>query len=202
MSKQIIKPEAEADLRVQAFSRLTGRSAPQDAMASASTALRVLHDLALAPANAADALALLHELQVHQVELALQEENLRDSLAELESALQRQTQLYDLAPVGCFTIDAGTAMHELNLAAAELLGGEREALYGQTLDSFLAPPSKGALQAMLARVRDGSPREIATLQLMAADGAPRAVHLHACVKADPGGRHYLVALAECVGNLV
>jgi len=182
------------DLRLRALTRLSGHSGPERARAGASAALGVLHDLASSPATAAKALALLHELQVHQVELELQDEELRNSLVELEADLSRHVQLYDAAPVACFTVDSDTTLVELNLTGAQWLGLEREALPGRALDSFLAPHCGPELRAMLARVGEGGQRDACTLQLMVADGAPRIVH--ACASADPAGGRFLVVFSE------
>jgi len=190
MSMRTIVPESKADLRVRAFARLNGESEPAEAVSHACKALRVLHDLALTPGSAGDALALLHELQVHQVELDLQDESLRDSIAELESALQRQAQLYDAAPAGLFTIDSDTIVSGLNLAAAELIGVQREELIGRPLDGFLAPHSRAALHAMLGRGN----RTSETLQLVVPEGRPRAVR--ACSNGRSAGGHLQVAFVE------
>jgi PAS domain S-box-containing protein len=153
-----------------------------------------LHELASSPSTAADALALLHELQVHQVELDLQAEELRASRAELEEVLRRQIQLYESAPVGYFTIDLGGALRELNLAGAALLGCDRDALLGQPLSGFLAPHSTRALQDLLASVSEGHRGEACELQLMPRGGGSRKVY--ATVDADPAGSAFLVALMD------
>src|ERR1700737_479735 len=136
MASNLIEAESEADLRLRALQRLTGKSGAHDGRLNASAAFRVLHDLASSPSTSAAALALLHELQVYQVELDLQDEELRRSSAELEATLIRQVQLYDFAPVGCFTVDRITVLRELNLTAANMLGSERDQLLGRALDSF------------------------------------------------------------------
>lgn len=182
------------DLRLQAHSRLTGQRGPDGARTSASAALGVLHELASSPSTAADALALLHELQVHQVELELQDEELRRSRAELEAALRRQVDLYDLAPVGCFTVDRGLVLHEINLTGARQLGFERDALLGRAIDSFLAPHSARALHAMLARVAEEGAAQGGPLQLAAGETEPRFVHARAA--ADPAGGRFLLAFID------
>src|SRR5450755_3268026 len=149
MRNDLIKAQSQADLRLRALQRLTGNNGSHDARLNGSAALQVLHDLASSPSTGAAALALLHELQVYQVELDLQDEELRRSRAELEMSLSRQAQLYDFAPVGCFTVDRSTALRELNLTAASMLGAERDRLLGRSLDSFLAAQSARALHAML-----------------------------------------------------
>jgi len=161
---------------------------------NSSAAFGVLHELASSPSTAAGALALLHELQVHQVELDLQDEELRRSRAELEASLIRQVQLYDFAPVGYFTVDPSAVLRALNLTAASMLGSEREQLLGQSLDSFLASKSARALQAMLCRLSDDATTELGTLQLAATHGAARSVH--ACAKRAPDGRHFLIAFMD------
>jgi PAS domain S-box-containing protein len=189
--------DSSVALRVRALQRLSGRGAPQDVAANAAAALGVLHELASSPATAEDALALLHELQVHQVELEMQGEELRNARAELEATLQRQMQIYDAAPVGCFTVDRRGVLHELNLPGAALLGSDRDSLLGRTLDGFLAPHSARALQAMLAHLDEGSRAEAGALELAARDGASRVVQ--ASVRADPAGGRYLVVLMDLRG---
>jgi PAS domain S-box-containing protein len=192
-------PTTELDrqhaLRTQALSRLTGYHSPAGTRSNASAALGVLHQLASSPATAAAALALLHELQVHQVEVELQDEELHRSRTELEADLLRLTQCHDHAPVGCFTIDRGTVLCEVNLTGARLLGVERETLQGRTLNAFLAPHSADALATLLAQVDAGCGEDHAacTLELLARDGRRR--HVDASVAADPAGRRYLLALS-------
>ena len=134
-TNDMIVAGSQADLRLRALRHLTGPGGSDDTRLNGAAALGVLHDLAASPATAAAALTLLHELQVHQVELDLQTEELSRSRAELEMTLTRQVQLYDFAPAGCFTVDRNTALRELNLTAAGMLGCERNQLLGLPLDS-------------------------------------------------------------------
>jgi PAS domain-containing protein len=78
---------------------------------------------------------LLHELKVHQIELEIQNEELVEARDELESGLNRYTELFDFAPLGYALIDAEFEIRELNLAGAELLGSERARLVGQSFKS-------------------------------------------------------------------
>jgi PAS domain S-box-containing protein len=191
MSNDLNGAEGQASLRLRALQRLTGHNGSHDARLNASAAFRCLYDLASSPSTSAAALALLHELQVHQVELDLQDEELRRSCTELEGILVRQVQLYDYAPVGCVTVDRSTVLRELNLTAANMLGSERNRLLGRTLESFLSPQSLRKLQSMLAGVSNGAPMEVAALQLSAGCSAPRSVH--ASASRDPGGQYFLIA---------
>ena len=75
-----------------------------------------------------DARALVHELQVHQIELEMQNEELKLAKLEAEDALTKYSDLYDFAPIGLFTFDAQGLIQEVNLAGAMLLGVERRSL--------------------------------------------------------------------------
>ena len=179
------------DLRSRAVVHLNGPDAR--ANAGASAALGVLYELASSPSTAADALALLHELQVHQVEVDLQDEELRHARVELETALNRQVQLYDYAPVGYLTVDCKAVLRELNRTAATLLGLEREFLLGRSLESFLNPEGVSILRAMLGRLTEGAPVEFADLYLrVTPDRQTRCMHASACL--DPAGGGFLIGL--------
>lgn len=194
MSTKPTAPEQRANLRQRAASRLGGGAGATGAPVGASGALAVLHDLASSPATAADALALLHELQVHQVELELQADELRESRVGLESALRRQTELYDSQPVACFTIDGGTVVHELNLCAARMLGVGRDEAYGLSLNGFLAPDSGRMLREQISSIAQGNAYEASTLQLIPKDGTGHRVRAH--IGAEPAGPRFLVVLAN------
>ena len=194
MPHRVLPPEQLANLRVQAASRLTGAAATKGPPVSASDALAVLHDLASSPATAAGALALLHELQVHQVELALQAEELRESRTELEAALHRQTERYDFQPVGCFSIDRSSVVHELNLCGASMLGIGRDEAYGLPLDSLLSPDSGRALRELISTLAQGKACEPSTLQLLQKVGTDRAVRAY--FSADPSGQRFLVVFCD------
>ena len=91
------------------------------------------------PAAKQDTLRLLHELQVRQIELEMQNEELLAARAEAEAGLKQYTELYDFAPVGYLTIDGAGRILEANLTAARMLGVERVALVRkQELSHFVA----------------------------------------------------------------
>jgi PAS domain S-box-containing protein len=81
----------------------------------------------------ADGAALLHELEVHQVELEMQNEELRRTQLEIEIAAERLNSLYDFAPVGYLTLDAEGRIQEANLTLARLVQTERPQLLGVSL---------------------------------------------------------------------
>ena len=98
---------------------------------------------------------LLQELHIHQVELEMQNEQLRQTQAELETTLAKYTDLYDFAPVAYLTLDPKGWVLEANLTAARLLGTERTHLVQQPLVHFIRPADAKQFWAYLAALVRG-----------------------------------------------
>jgi formate hydrogenlyase transcriptional activator len=90
------------------------------------------------PRTETDMRQLLHELQVHQIELEMQNEELLRAREELEVSRNKYAELYEFAPVGYFTFDAHGLIREVNLAGAQLLGIERLLLVNKPFTSLIA----------------------------------------------------------------
>jgi len=85
-----------------------------------------------------DAKRLVHELEVHQIELEMQNEELQRAHRELELSRNKYAELYDFAPVGYFTFDAKGLIREVNLTGAQLLGTDRRLLANRPFTGFIA----------------------------------------------------------------
>ena len=183
--------QVQTPLRVDAEGRLKGGTAPP---ASGSPigieALSLLHKLASTPDSAEDALRLLHELQVHQVELDLQINQIGANEQELIEDLALYTGLYDFAPAGYFSVDTDGMIIMGNIAGAHQLGAERDALRGRRIDSFLAPDSRPRLAGVLDRLRSGAAREVCEVRL----GSGTTVQVLA--GASPGAATFLLLLID------
>ena len=175
MSHAFEEASSSASLRQRAADKLRVGAPTATRRATQSEALAVLHQLASSPSTAGDAMALLHELQTYQVELDLQQEELRRSQSELEAALIHSAGLVERAPVGYMTIDAKTVLCEINLAGARLLGAARDDVLGRPLAGLLAAHSVDSLQALLERAREGQVPETRELQLVPMAGRGRTV---------------------------
>jgi len=95
------------------------------------------------------AVRLIHELQVRQIELERQNDELRRSQAELEKSRNKYADLYDFAPVGYLTLDAQGAIVEANLTAATLLGVERSQLLNRSFTHFLVAADRQLFRRLL-----------------------------------------------------
>ncbi len=80
---------------------------------------------------------LLHELRVHQIELEMQNEELRRAYAELDLSRERYFELFDLAPAGYFTVNEKGLITEANLRAAALLGVPRSELLRKPITQYI-----------------------------------------------------------------
>lgn len=84
-----------------------------------------------------EALKLIHELRVHQIELTMQNQELCAAQAELDATRERYFDLYNLAPVGYFVVSHEGRILEVNLTGANLLGLPRAALVKQPITRFI-----------------------------------------------------------------
>ena len=188
-------PEIQMHLRRQAETRIQVGTAPRARVATAGAeALALLHRMAIDPENASVALKLLHELQVHQVELDLQHEQLEQGREELNHALNRYVERFDCAPVAYFAVDRDGKIIEGNLAGADLFGVEQAALSGRRIDSLVTSQSRLALLAMLKRLSNGGSRETCKAQV---DGGGNVSRLFQVVATEsPGDRSFMMVFVE------
>jgi diguanylate cyclase (GGDEF)-like protein/PAS domain S-box-containing protein len=94
---------------------------------------------------------LFEELEIHQIELELQNEYLNTARAQLEVALNQSGELYDFSPVGILSLDQMGIITKLNLAGANLLEGERARLLGNRFELYVADADVAVLNALLAQ---------------------------------------------------
>ena len=99
-----------------------------------------------------DTESLIHELQVHQIELEMQNEELLRTQQEFENSRKRYLDLYDFAPVGYFTLNRNGIILNVNLTGAEKLGVERLFLVKKSFSLYVAPESKDIFYLHLREV--------------------------------------------------
>ena len=122
------------------------------------------------PPSAAAAQRLPHELQVHQVELEMQNAELLSAREQMEILLGKYTDLYDFAPVGYFSLDEQGRIHEMNLTGADKLGVERARLIHRPFLSFVVPASRPIWLAFLKRVFATTGKQVCDVALVRKDG--------------------------------
>ncbi|MBK8482401.1 MAG: PAS domain S-box protein [Proteobacteria bacterium] len=171
----------------------TGDERPQDAGELRQRAEALARERAARLAGAPDALSpeelqrTLHELRVHQIELELQNEELRRAQAELEAARARYFDLYDLAPVGYCTVSATGLMLESNLATAELLGVCRSELLRQPLTRFIVKEDQDSYYLHRKNLFETGAPQSCELRLKKPDGAEVWVRMEASAAQEAEG---------------
>jgi len=128
--------------------------------------LKTQRDESNPPGAEEDTQRLVHELQVHQLELEMQNEELRQAREELETALEKYTDLYDFAPVGYFTLARDTGIRAANLAGADLLGLERSCLIGRRFELLVADDFRATFTVFLDRVFSRETKETCEVTLV------------------------------------
>jgi diguanylate cyclase (GGDEF)-like protein/PAS domain S-box-containing protein len=118
------------------------------------------------PITETDLLRLIHELEVHQIELEMQNEELIQARAEVEQAYRQYADLYDFAPVGYFTLGQDGSIRQVNLVGANLLGVERDTLINRRLGLFIAVAHRPAFNNFHERLLSGQGRETCDLKVL------------------------------------
>ena len=108
---------------------------------------------------------MLHELLVHQIELEMQNEELHEAHELTELALKKYTMLYDLAPMGYFTLEADGTIIELNFTGAELLGERRFSLLNSNFKFYISEESKPVFNLFFQKVFTENSKESCEVRL-------------------------------------
>ena len=169
MKKSPNTPPDVAELRHRADARLQSQKPPANA-----------------PRSAHETQRLLHELQVHQIELELQNEELRNSRAQAEAAVSRYTDIYDFAPVAYFTLKSDGVITQTNFAGARLLGLERARLVGKRFEAFVSKVDRPAFNALIQQVFAAQAHQALEAELVRKDEPARTVHIEATL--SPNGQ--------------
>ena len=136
---------------------------------------------------------LLHELEVHQIELETQNETLRQSQVALEESRDRYIDFYDFAPTGYLTLSREALITEINLTGASLLGEERNKLVNRRFSPFVATEDADRWQRFFLSVLNHANRWSCELKLLRAEGTSFYAQLD-CLRLETEGRAPLVRI--------
>jgi PAS domain S-box-containing protein len=122
---------------------------------------------------------LVHELEVHQIELEMQNEELRQTRANMEVLLAQYADLYEFAPTGYFNLAADGTILAVNLTGAHLIGIERGRLLNRRFGFLVAPADRPVFNAFLERAFAGEGREFCEVAMLRGETAPLYVRVEA-----------------------
>ena len=134
-----------------------------------------------------EALRLVHELRVHQVELQMQNDELCRAQAELSATRERYFDLYNLAPVGYFIVSHEGRILETNLAGTVLLGLPRAALIKQPITRFIVKEDQDVYYLHRRELLATGQSHVCELRMVKADGKPCWVRLTASMQESLAG---------------
>lgn len=129
----------------------------------------------------ADAKKLLHELQVHQIELEMQNEELLSAYETAEAALKKFTLVFDQAPMGFITLEEDGTIADLNFAAAEMLGERRFSLLGSNFKLYVSDESKITFSDFFKKAYASHQKEACKIQLIKDSGSARQTYMEGIV---------------------
>ncbi|HUG68373.1 MAG TPA: PAS domain-containing protein [Pirellulaceae bacterium] len=144
----------------------------------------------------ADVQALVYELNVYQIELEIQNEELRQSQLELADSRDRFSDLYDFAPVSYVTLDKDGRILEANLTAATFLDVERKSLIGANLSTWIDNDAQDDFFLHRKSVFSGNARQICDVNMHKSDGTPMVVRLESIAQEAELQRQSRTALID------
>ena len=125
----------------------------------------------------ADAQRLIHELEVHQIELELQNQELILAREQATTAAEKYIDLYDFAPSGYFTLLRKGEILQLNLMGAKMLGKERSQLINSQFQFFISDDSKPIFRLSMEKAFRSNTMQTCEVTLSVNGSSPRYVHL-------------------------
>ena len=121
--------------------------------------------------------ALLHELHVHQIELEMQNDALRQSQIELEASRDRYVDLYEFAPVGYLTLSRSGLIEQINLTGAALLGEDRTRLLQRRFVRWIVPEEQDYWQRQFMQATQKGERQSCEFSMQRGDGSRFYAHM-------------------------
>jgi PAS domain S-box-containing protein len=116
-----------------------------------------------------DVIELIHELQVHQIEIEIQNEELIKSQLRLQKSQKRYLDLFNFAPVGYFSLNEKELIKDVNIAGANLLGLEKNNLINKAFITFVTPNSRKILYKLFKNVNENKEHHQCELELLRQD---------------------------------
>ena len=132
---------------------------------------------------------LIHELEVHQIELEMQNEELRQAQLDLEAARDKYTDLYDFAPVGYFSISDKGLILDANLMGARMLGMERGKLVGRRFFQFIAKDEQDVFYLHRQKLFETKTKHVCELKLTKEDRTEFYAQLESYAVKDEAGNY-------------
>jgi formate hydrogenlyase transcriptional activator len=145
------------------------------------------HPEAVKETTPGDVKKLIEDLHIHQIELEIQNEELRRTQSDLETSRDRYSDLYDFAPVGYVTISEKGLILQANLACADMLGVERSSLIGKPFSRFIEKKNQDVFYLHRKTLFETKAKQVCELKLVRKDRTQFYAQLECILIKDPEG---------------
>ncbi|MEI6694760.1 MAG: PAS domain S-box protein [Bacteroidota bacterium] len=195
----LLRQKAEELLKEKLRSQLSQQAVdfPEGDMLKTIHELQV-HQIELSMQN--DELKLTNELQVHQIELEMQNDELMLAVERANLAAKKYSEIYEHAPSGFFTLTIEGEIIELNNAGAELLGKKASQLINSRFGFFVSNDNKPIFMQFLENVFKTNKKEYCELKLSIDKNSPSYAHLSGIV--DDNGQQCLVTAVDITSEIL
>uniref|UniRef100_Q47EE3 Cyclic nucleotide-binding protein n=1 Tax=Dechloromonas aromatica (strain RCB) TaxID=159087 RepID=Q47EE3_DECAR len=194
-----VKTEYDRIFHLKSDIRSSGRPRPNPASVRNRAEARLLQSPHPEPQTAWDNAQLVHELQVHQIELDMSNEELRHAYEESDNLRERYADIYDFAPVGYITLDPLGVIIDMNLAGAVLLGTKGSQKGRHRFAAFLEPNHAEAFNHFVEEVLC-SRKKLHCESVLAANAHRPATNIRIEAVPDADGRECRMVVIDTSGN--
>ena len=185
--RQILIPRDGSKRALAQMTENNGKSASFNKLRRQAEKRLLERDVDLSDMPLEDINELIHELEVHQIELEMQNEELRQAQLNLEAARDKYADLYDFAPVGYFSISDKGLILDANLVGATMLGKERKKLTERRFSQFIAKDDQDGFYLHRQKLFETETKQVCELKLTKNDGAEFYAQLESYAVKDQAG---------------
>lgn len=137
---------------------------------------------------------IIHDLEVHRIELEMQNDELQRANKELEQAKRKYAELFEFAPVGYLTLDRRYRITDANLTFAQLVGAPGKKILSAAFTDFICPDSQDMFHFAIGRLQDTYEKQTIAIQLKQVNDYVFWVHLQMTLR--DGSQSYLVSVSD------
>lgn len=193
-----VKREYDRIFLLKTDVRGSSRPRPNPANLRHRAEVRLMQSPHPEPTTAWENAQLVHELQVHQIELEMSNEELRQAYEEADNLRERYADIYDFAPVGYFTLDPRGLIIDMNLAGAVLLGTKGSQKKRHRFAAFLAPDYVESFNRFVDEVLH-TRKKVRCASVLAANSHRPATHVRIEAVPDANGQECrMVVIDEAI----
>jgi PAS domain S-box-containing protein len=159
------KKDSKKSLRLRAEKEL-GNNRDIEKISSEEKASGLQNMKSIEKMSSQDLQYLVHELNVHQIELEMQNEELKEARLELENSLEKYTHLYNFAPIAYLTLDQNGLIKDINITGCNMLDLEKRFLLNKRFQAFIQKDYKEAFHSFHERVFSYNTRHVCELEIV------------------------------------